>query len=53
VFLVFNKLLDRNQSDLHRFEPISRETLLNEQFDLWLLLLSRDVSKRHRGGEQR
>jgi len=43
---------DRNQTDSHRSEPISRSTLLDEQSNPWKHMHLRDVPKRHRGGNQ-
>lgn len=47
------ELLDRNQTDLHRFEPSSRDTLINEQLNPLKLLHLKDVSGRHRGDKRK
>jgi len=44
---------DKNQTDLHRFEPNSRAVLINEQFNFLFFLQNKATTSRHRGDKQK
>ena len=51
--LWFYHSFDRNQTDLHRFKPNSRDVLLSEQLNPWRKLRLQATPSRHRGHKQK